>query len=195
MNYTMLTVTWCWHGHSFMVKCRRSAHPHYWQTCKLLHPWALFHETYVFVYLATLEVARQVFQTVFKHTSNTQLQSCAPCRQHMPATFKQAALWPHSSSFFRCNRCEICQKSNGENHWVRYLCLISLWEMFMGYHGSWKCPVDVTYLPALALCKQISDISMDKKLGQMKWNIMMEKLLLWILFYAQIYTEGRAWYG
>ena len=29
-----------------------------------------------------------------------------------------------------------------------------------------------------AIWKQISDIFTDKKLGQMKWNVMMEKLLL-----------------
>ena len=44
------------------------------------------------------------------------------------------------------------------------------------------------------------DISTDKKLGQMKWNVMMEKLLLWnsacmTSAYAQIYTEGGASYG
>ena len=38
------------HEHSFVVKCRnirKSSHPPFWQTCKMLRPWVLFHETMV----------------------------------------------------------------------------------------------------------------------------------------------------
>ena len=37
-------------GRSFIVKCRsiqKSTHPPLWQTCKVLCPWVLFHETTV----------------------------------------------------------------------------------------------------------------------------------------------------
>ena len=39
-----------WHGRSCMVKCQntqKSTHPPVWQTCKVLCPWVLFHETTV----------------------------------------------------------------------------------------------------------------------------------------------------
>ena len=34
---------------AYTIVLRKSAHPPLWQTCKVLHPWALFHETTVCV--------------------------------------------------------------------------------------------------------------------------------------------------
>ena len=53
----------------------------------------------------------------------------------MPATFKQAALRPHSSSFSDVTDVKfarrVMERTVGFDN-----CLILLWEMFMGYHGS-----------------------------------------------------------
>ena len=41
---------WTWRECSFVVKCGntlKSTRPSLWQTCKVLHPWVLFHETMV----------------------------------------------------------------------------------------------------------------------------------------------------
>ena len=100
----------------------------------------------------------------------------------MPAIFKQAALWPHSSSFFsevvKFVRRDLMGRTVGLSKTVIFDFTTGEVHMLQLQSGTLKCPVDVTYLTALALCKQISNISTGKKLGQMKWNVMMEKLLL-----------------
>ena len=65
---------------SFMVKCgnsQKGAHPPLCQTCKVLHPWALFRETTVYTRpLCWDEISRLVANVIFNQAKRCELALC-----------------------------------------------------------------------------------------------------------------------